>query len=309
MTMKSSDTFYIFDRKEWKKLNNESNITLTKEELDALRSLNDRVSMNDVEEVYLPMLQILDSYIRHYDNRQKEKKKMLQLPVHSDPYVIGVTGSVAVGKSTSARLLQTLLARTYKDKKVSMITTDGFLYPNQVLKRENLLNRKGFPESYDMSRLIDFMADVKKGKRKVKVPLYSHDLYDIVPNEYEIIDRPDILIVEGINVLQLPANEKIYVSDFFDFSIYLDAKPERIEKWYMQRFGLLLQTAFKEPENYYAAFADKKRKEAFDMAYNVWKTINLKNLEENILPTRFRADMILHKTSNHYIDQVLLRKY
>lgn len=183
------------------------------------------------------------------------------------------------------------------------------MYPNKVLKEEGILHRKGFPESYDMLRLIDFMADIKNGRPNVQVPLYSHELYDIVPNEYQVIDRPDILIVEGINVLQLPANEKIYVSDFFDFSIYLDAEPHRIQKWYLERFGLLLQTSFQDPENYYAPYALKTRQEAFEMARSVWKNVNLKNLQENILPTRFRADMILHKTTDHYIDQILLRKY
>lgn len=307
--MKESDTFYIFNRKEWNKLNTATDIRLTSEELEALRSLNDRISMRDVKEVYLPAIHILNTYIKHYDNRQIEKKRLLNQSPKTDPYVIGITGSVAVGKSTTARLLQTLLSRMYKDRKVSLITTDGFLYPNDVLKRENLLQRKGFPESYDMPRLIDFMADIKNGKPNVKVPVYSHELYDIVPGEYDIIDQPDILIVEGINVLQLPTNEKIYVSDFFDFSIYIDAKPERVEKWYLQRFGMLLQTAFKDPNNYYATFANKERQEAFEMARKVWAQVNLKNLQENILPTRFRADMILHKTSGHYIDHVLLRKY
>lgn len=307
--MKHSDTFYIFDREEWTKLNTGKQIRITDEELESLRALNDRVSLTDVKEVYLPTLHILDTYINHYDNRQKEKKELLNLPVHTDPYVIGIAGSVAVGKSTTARLLQTLLSRAYKDKKVELLTTDGFLYPNDVLRRENLLQRKGFPESYDMVRLIDFMADVKSGKSNVKVPVYSHALYDIVPNMYDTIDRPDILIVEGINVLQLPSNEKIYVSDFFDFSIYLDSEPDRIEKWYLERFGLLLQTAFRHPDNYYAAYAGKDRKVAFEMAQTVWENINLKNLQENILPTRFRADMILHKTSDHFIDQILLRKY
>jgi len=307
--MKQSDTFYIFDRQDWKKLNTTTRISVTDAELEAMRALNDRVSMTDVREVYLPTLNILDTYIKHYGSRQIEKKQLLNCPGKEDPYIIGIAGSVAVGKSTTARLFQTLLARAYPEKKVDLLTTDGFLYPNKVLKEEGILHRKGFPESYDMLRLIDFMADIKNGRPNVQVPLYSHELYDIVPNEYQVIDRPDILIVEGINVLQLPANEKIYVSDFFDFSIYLDAEPHRIQKWYLERFGLLLQTSFQDPENYYAPYALKTRQEAFEMARSVWKNVNLKNLQENILPTRFRADMILHKTTDHYIDQILLRKY
>lgn len=307
--MKESDSFYIINRDEWKELNNHTEITLTDEEVEALRSLNDQVSVTDVKEIYLPILQVLHQYIKHYHKRQCEVKKLLNKPVEKDPYIIGIAGSVAVGKSTLARFLQKMMARAYPEKKVKLLTTDGFLYPNEVLKERNLLNRKGFPESYDMHRLISFMGDVKSGKRHIKVPLYSHSLYNIVPDEYEIIDQPDILIVEGINVLQLPANEKIFVSDFFDFSFYVDAEPDRIEKWYLERFGVLLQTAFTDPSNYYYSYAIGDRKEAFNMAKNVWRTINLKNLQEYILPTRFRADMIIHKTSEHFIDQILLKKH
>lgn len=307
--MKESDSFYIIDRNEWKELINQTEITLTDEEVEALRSLNDQVSVTDVKEIYLPILQVLHQYIKHYHQRQNEVKKLLKKPAEKDPYIIGIAGSVAVGKSTLARFLQKMMARAYPEKKVKLITTDGFLYPNEVLKERQLLNKKGFPESYDMHRLISFMGDVKSGRRNIKVPLYSHRLYNIVPDEYEIIDQPDILIVEGINVLQLPANEKIFVSDFFDFSFYVDAEPDRIEKWYLERFGVLLQTAFKDPSNYYYSYAVGDRKEAFKMAKNVWRTINLKNLQEYILPTRFRADMIIHKTSEHFIDQILLKKH
>lgn len=307
--MRESDSFYIINREEWKNLNNRTEISLSDQEVESLRSLNDRVSVKDVKEIYLPILQILHQYLKHYHKRQKEIKKILNRPESKEPYVIGIAGSVAVGKSTLARFLQTMMARAYPDKKVDLITTDGFLYPNEVLQDKNLLNRKGFPESYDMHRLISFMGDVKSGRRDIKVPLYSHKLYNIVPDQFETIDQPDILIVEGINVLQLPANEKIFVSDFFDFSFYIDAEPDRIEKWYLERFGLLLQTAFKDPSNYYYPYAVGDRKEAFKMAKNVWRTINLKNLQEYILPTRFRADMIIHKTTDHFIDQLLLKKH
>ncbi len=214
-----------------------------------------------------------------------------------------------MGKSTLARLLQTILCHHYKDKKVDLITTDGFLYPNEILKERKIMDRKGFPESYDMHRLITFMGDVKSGKEKIQVPKYSHDVYDIIPDEYQIIDQPDILIVEGINTLQLPANEKIYVSDFFDFSFYVDAEPDNIEMWYLQRFGILVDTAFQDPNNYYNRFSDISREEAFGFAKEIWRTVNYKNLTEYILPTRFRADMIIHKTTDHYIDQILLRKH
>ncbi|EXJ23655.1 Pantothenate kinase [Alkalibacterium sp. AK22] len=307
--MKESDSFYIINREEWKKLNKYTEIALSDQEVESLRSLNDQVSVKDVKEIYLPMLQILNQYIKHYLNRQKDIKKLLDRPQTREPYIIGIAGSVAVGKSTLARFLQTMMARAYPKKKVSMITTDGFLHPNEILKKRGILSRKGFPESYDMHRLITFMGDVKSGKRHIQVPVYSHRLYNIVPDTFETIDQPDILIVEGINVLQLPANEKIFMSDFFDFSFYVDAEPDRIEKWYLERFGLLLHTAFKDPTNYYYPYAVGDREEAFKMARNVWRTVNLKNLEEFILPTRFRADMIIHKTTDHYIDQLLLKKH
>lgn len=309
--MKESDSFYIIDRDEWKTLNNNNNkeISLTEDEIESLRSLNDQVSAQDVKEIYLPILQVLHKFIKHYNERQVEIKELLNRPAKRDPYIIGIAGSVAVGKSTLARFLKTMMTRAYPNQKVNLITTDGFLYPNEVLEERNILNRKGFPESYDMHRLISFMGDIKSGRRNIQVPLYSHSLYDIVSDKYEVVDQPDILIVEGINVLQLPANEKIFVSDFFDFSFYVDAEPDRIERWYLERFGVLLQTAFTDPSNYYYPYAIGDRKEAFEMARNVWRTVNLKNLEEFILPTRFRADMIIHKTTDHYIDQILLKKH
>lgn len=307
--MQESDTFYIIERDEWKELNEHTRLTLTDEELESLRSLNDRISLKDVKEIYVPILQVLHTHIRYYDERQREMKILLNQPAKNDPYIIGIAGSVAVGKSTLARLLQTMIDRAYPNRKVDLITTDGFLYPNEVLKERNILDRKGFPESYDMKRLITFMGDVKSGRRNIEVPVYSHKFYDIVPDEQAVIDQPDILIVEGINVLQLPANEKIFVSDFFDFSFYVDAEPERIEKWYLERFGLLLDTAFQNPTNYYYDVAMGNRKEAFEMAKEVWRDVNLTNLEEYILPTRFRADMIIHKTTDHYIDQLLLKKH
>ncbi|WP_027108246.1 type I pantothenate kinase [Lacticigenium naphthae] len=307
--MKESDTFYIIDRDEWKRMPVDRGISLSDAELDALRSLNDRLSMKDVKEIYMPILQVMHTYINHYAKHQQEKKKLLDQPLKNDPYIIGVAGSVAVGKSTIARLLQILMSRAYKNKRVELVTTDGFLYPNKELKRRGIMDRKGFPESYDMDRLVHFLSDMKNGRKDVQIPVYSHEHYDIISGSFEETHQPDILIVEGINVLQLPSSEKIYVSDFFDFSIYVDAEPQRIEKWYLQRFGILLQTAFTDPENYYYKYAIGSREEAFDMARNVWKKINLKNLEEYILPTRFRANMIIHKTQNHFIDQILLKKY
>src|SRR5699024_8835195 len=234
------------------------------EELEALSALNDNVSLKDVREIYVPLASILDVFIKSYNKEQEQLRKLLKTPQKRAPYIIGIAGSVAVGKSTLARLLQTILAQFYKDQQVDLITTDGFLYPNEILEEKGIMNRKGFPESYDMHRLITFMGDVKSGKAKVQVPKYSHNIYDIVPGQFQMIDQSVILIVEGINTLQLPANEKIYASDFFDFSFYVDAEPENVEKWYLQRFGILVDTAFKDPTNYYNRFADIDRVEAFD---------------------------------------------
>lgn len=307
--MQKSNTFYIFDREDWKSLNTAENFSMTDEELEALSALNDNVSLKDVREIYVPLASVLDVFIKSYNKEQEQLRKLLNTPQKRAPYIIGIAGSVAVGKSTLARLLQSILAQYYKGQQVELMTTDGFLYPNEILEEKGIMNRKGFPESYDMHRLITFMGDVKSGKANVQVPKYSHSIYDILPGQFQVIDQPDILIVEGINTLQLPANEKIYASDFFDFSFYVDAEPENIEKWYLQRFGILIDTAFKDPMNYYNRFADIDRIEAFDFAQSVWKEVNLKNLVDYILPTRFRADAIIHKTTDHYIDQILLRKH
>ena len=307
--MQKSNTFYIFDREDWKSLNTAESFSMTDEELEALSALNDNVSLKDVREIYVPLASVLDVFIKSYNKEQEQLRKLLNTPQKRAPYIIGIAGSVAVGKSTLARLLQSILAQYYKGQQVELMTTDGFLYPNEILEEKGIMNRKGFPESYDMHRLITFMGDVKSGKANVQVPKYSHSIYDILPGQFQVIDQPDILIVEGINTLQLPANEKIYASDFFDFSFYVDAEPENIEKWYLQRFGILIDTAFKDPMNYYNRFADIDRVEAFDFAQSVWKEVNLKNLVDYILPTRFRADAIIHKTTDHYIDQILLRKH
>ncbi|ALV21880.1 MAG: type I pantothenate kinase [Carnobacterium sp.] len=307
--MKESATFHIIERNEWKELNKNTAAPLSHQELEELTGLNDRISLTDVEEVYVPIVQLLSIYMKHYEQLQAQKNNFLGQAVKKKPYIIGIAGSVAVGKSTTARLLQMMLSRVYKNKTVEMITTDGFLYPNEVLLKENLMDRKGFPESYDMPRLISFLGDIKNGKENMVSPVYSHEVYDIVEGEYHILNQPDILIVEGINILQLPANEQIYVSDFFDFSVYVDAEPAQIEKWYLERFGLLLDTAFTKPDNYYYSYAQGNREDAFAMARDVWKRVNLRNLTEYILPTRNRADLIIHKSGNHVIDQLLLRKY
>ncbi|MEE0124873.1 MAG: type I pantothenate kinase, partial [Enterococcus faecalis] len=282
---------------------------LTEAELDNIKSVNDQISLKDVQEIYVPLTHLIHLYMKEFESLTLSKGLFLHEYVSVPPFIIGIAGSVAVGKSTTARLLQRILARTFKRRNVQLITTDGFLYPNKVLEEQGIMDRKGFPESYDMEKLINFLNEVKSGKDEIKAPVYSHSVYDVIEGEYELIQQPDILIVEGINTLQLPANQQIYVSDFFDFSIFVDADPALIEKWYLERFGALLDTAFLDPNNYYYQYAIGKREDAFAMARNVWKTVNLPNLEEYILPTRGRADIILHKTENHLIDQIYLRKY
>ena len=229
------------------------------------------------------------------------------------PYIIGIAGSVAVGKSTTSRVLQAILARWDNHPKVQLITTDGFLLPNATLKARNLMERKGFPESFDVAGLRDCLNAVKAGKRGVKAPVYSHIVYDIVKGESVVIDQPDILIVEGLNVLQIPqgqqvASQKPFIYDFFDFSIYIDAEAEVIREWYIERFLHLRQTAFSQPDAYFARYATLSDDEARQTAYDIWTRINQRNLEDNILPTKWRADLILHKDESHHIDQIFLRK-
>ena len=306
--MKENINYYEIPRSEWQGYYAKEHMPLTQEELDGIKSLNDRISVQDVEDIYMPLCHLIHLYMKEFESLTLSKGLFLHRYVKVPPFIIGVAGSVAVGKSTAARLLQTLLSRLFSRKMVQLITTDGFLYPNVILEERGIMNRKGFPESYDMERLIQTLNKVKSGK-EVDIPLYSHQVYDIVPGEFETIQQPDILIVEGINTLQLPANQQIYVSDFFDFSIFMDAEPKLIEKWYLERFESLLDTAFLDPKNYYYQFAIGDRQAALAMSRSVWKNVNLKNLEEFILPTRGRADIILHKQENHLIDRIYLRKH
>lgn len=296
-------------RKEWQHFYKDSLLLITEEELQKIKGFNDKISLQDVKDIYVPLTHLIHLYMKEFESLQLSKGLFLHRYQTVPPFIIGIAGSVAVGKSTTARLLQIILQRTFKRRSVELITTDGFLYPNHVLKEKGIMDKKGFPESYNMERLITFLNEVKSGQEEIKAPLYSHEVYDIIPDEYEVITQPDILIVEGINTLQLPANQQIYVSDFFDFSIFVDAAPNLIEKWYLDRFGALLDYAKDKPENYYYQFTQWTKDEAFNMARNVWDTVNLPNLTQYILPTRNRADIILHKTDHHIIDEIYLRKY
>ena len=306
--MKESMNYYEIPRSEWQSFYTKEHMPLTQKELDSIKSLNDQISVQDVEDIYIPLTHLIHLYMKEFESLTLSKGLFLHRYVKVPPFIIGIAGSVAVGKSTVARLLQELLSRLFSRRNVQLITTDGFLYPNAVLEERKIMNRKGFPESYDMQRLIQTLNEVKTGK-DVEIPIYSHQIYDIVPDQFERLEQPDILIVEGINTLQLPANEQIYVSDFFDFSIYIDAEPDLIEKWYLERFESLLDTAFLDPKNYYYKYAIGDRQKALAMSRTVWKNINLKNLEEFILPTRGRADIILHKQESHIVDQISLRKH
>ncbi|GLS23309.1 pantothenate kinase [Labrys miyagiensis] len=305
--------YSVFSRGEWAKLRADTPMTLTGAELDRLRALNDPVSLVEVEEIYLPLSRLLSLYVAATQGLHRATRNFLGTHESKVPYLIGVAGSVAVGKSTTARVLRQLLTRWPNTPKVDLITTDGFLFPNAFLRENGLMERKGFPESYDTQRLLRFLADIKAGQAKVTAPVYSHLVYDVVPGEIVTVDLPDILIVEGLNVLQparLPRDGKAipFVSDFFDFAIYLDAEEALLRRWYVERFMTLRETAFRNPLSFFRKYADLTEAEALETALGLWGRINQPNLIENILPTRPRADLILRKGNSHGIEQVSLRK-
>ena len=305
--------YHVFSRAEWAALREDTPMTLTPDEVMRLRSMHDRLDIAEIEEIYLPLSRLLSLYVAATQRLFRAQQRFLSTEDAKMPYIIGVAGSVAVGKSTTARVLQALLARWPNVPKVDLVTTDGFLYPNAVLERDRLMERKGFPESYDLPALLRFLYDIKAGRRPVRAPVYSHLVYDVIPNHWLEIDRPDILVVEGLNVLQtgrLPRDGKAipFVSDFFDFSIYLDADEDVLMQWYVERFLALRGTAFRDPKSYFHRYSQLSDAEASATATSIWTRINLVNLHENILPTRQRADLILKKQKNHMVQQVALRK-
>lgn len=305
--------YILFNREKWALLRESEPMTLTEEEFLKLQGIEERLSINEVTDIYLPLSRLLKYYVDARLRRQVALSKFLKNNGQKVPYIIGIAGSVSAGKSTTARILQRLISRWSENPKVEMITTDGFLYPNAELEKRGIMNRKGFPESYDIGKLLNFLSDIKSGEKRVTAPVYSHLIYDIVPNEEAVIESPDILIIEGLNVLQSSldypdSSNRVFVSDFVDFSIYVDASEALLEYWYIKRFFKLRESSFNNPNSYFKEYAKLTNREAIRTAHSIWVSINQKNLVENILPTRERASLILTKGANHAIDYVRLRK-
>lgn len=309
------DTLFIeYSREEWKRFRSSVKEFEDVEDLESLVSVNDRLTQEDLDDIYAPLLdyiEILISQRKHYNRHRDAFLNLQESPDASvnNPFIIGISGSVSVGKSTVARVLRELLQAYNPTKNVDLITTDGFLYPNKELRRRGIMHRKGFPESYDMATLIEFMSRVKVGEENISYPLYSHDIYDVVTDRQGLMFKPDILIVEGINAFQLPANQQIYMNEYFDLSIYLDADPMDIKRWYTERYVMHLKNAQDDPNSYYYEMSQWPESKIKDYGNQIWYTINLTNLVQNIAPTKKRADIILNKSSDHSIDKVFIKKY
>ena len=304
----SADRYLTFERDDWAALRASTPLTLGATELAELQGINDEINLDEVTAIYLPLSRLLNLYVSARLDLHAVSATFLGTVAPKVPYIIGVAGSVAAGKSTFARILQALLARWPDHPKVDLITTDGFLYPNAVLQERGIMNRKGFPESYDTRKLLRVLREIKSGQRDVRAPLYSHVVYDILDGEQVTIDQPDIVILEGLNVLQTAEGFTEFVSDYFDFSIYVDADEPDIEQWYVDRFLALRGSVFQNPNSFFKFYAGLSDEEAVDVARTIWREINGRNLAENIAPTRDRASLVLHKTADHRVDRVQLRR-
>ncbi|PPI86646.1 type I pantothenate kinase [Candidatus Pantoea edessiphila] len=305
--------YLVFTRKEWANLCDSFLFSLSNDEINTIKGINDELSIKEVIEIYLPLSRLINFFIDSNFRHKEVIEKFLGKTINKVPYIIGISGSVAVGKSTAARVLQTLMSRYNKNNKVELVTTDGFLYPNTILEKKGLMKKKGFPQSYNISRLMKFVLDLKLGAKQVIAPAYSHSIYDILPKTSQIIQQPDILILEGLNVLQnvsdYPDNPyRIFISDFIDFSIYIDAIEDLLKKWYIDRFLKLRESAFTKSESYFCNYASLTKQKTITIAENLWNSINKINLKENILPTRERANVILTKTNNHFVYQIRLKR-
>lgn len=300
-------------RTQWKRRRAETPLTLNETDLARLRGVNEPISLREVTDIYLPLSRLLNFHVAAVQDLHRSTGRFLNHRAPKVPYIIGIAGSVAVGKSTSARVLQALLARWPGHPRVDLVTTDGFLYPNRILEQRGLMQRKGFPESYDLRKLIRFLAEVKSGKATVSAPVYSHLTYDVQRGRKQVVRQPDILILEGLTVLhtgtaQPGRGPQVFVSDFFDFSIYIDAEETHIRQWFVERFLTFRETAFRDPKSYFRKFSELSVPEARRMALRVWREINGPNLRENVLPTRTRADLVLRKGPDHRVERVWLRR-
>lgn len=303
--------FRAFTRDEWRILEEHPNFPVSDIDLQQLQAMNEPLTQEEVADIYIPMVRLLEIHIAHYRRLHNERDEFFKRNSKPMPYIIGIAGSVAAGKSTTARVLQKLLSMSLQHPKVALVTTDGFLYSNKELEKRGIMNRKGFPESYDAKKLIAFLSGAKSGKEILEIPVYSHLYYDVMPEETQTIEIPDIIIVEGINVLQVsskPLRRKVFVSDFFDFSIYVDAAEKDLKEWYLDRFLMLQKTAFSNPKSYFHKYSDIPIERLMEFGEKIWDEINSPNLKENILPTRFRADLIIEKSSEHVTRGIRMRK-